>query len=103
MKQEEGRPAEPYNRFVVRPIVLTCLAAVAVFAVVQDRITGAGVGQYLAMYREAVAGGRTPVSIDDVMQPAVERGVRQGAFWGGAVLIAGVAGTLTVRRRAHRG
>ena len=88
---------------MIRSIVLTCIAALAVFAVIQDRITGSGVGQYVAKYHEAVAAKRTPLTIDDVMRPAVAHGVRQGTLWSGATLIAGVAGTVIVRRRARRG
>ena len=84
-------------------MVLTCIAAVAVFAVIQDRITVSGVGRYIATYQESVAAKRPPSTIDDVMRPAVARSVRQGALWSGATLIAGVAGTVAVRRRTRRG
>jgi hypothetical protein len=87
---------------VARAVVFTCTAAVVVFAVVQDRVTVAGVGEYVAAYRDAAAGRRPPVTIDEIMEPAVERAVRQGALWGGAVLVAGLVGTLAVRRRASR-
>jgi hypothetical protein len=87
---------------VIRLIAFVAVAALAVFAVVQDRITVAGVGQYVAAYRDAAAGRRHPVTIDEVMQPAVARGVQQGAIWGGAVFVAGLAGTVAVRRRTRR-
>ena len=88
---------------MIRPIVLTCIAALAVFAVIQDRVTVSGVGQYVETYHEAVAARRPPSTIDDVMKPAVARGARQGALWSGATLVAGVIGTVAVRRRVRRG
>ena len=87
---------------MIRPIVVIAIAALAVFAVVQDRVTGAGVGEYVMHYEEAAAGRRHPATIDDVMTPAVSRGVQQGAMWGGAVFVAGLAGTVAVRRRTRR-
>jgi hypothetical protein len=78
--------------------VFFCVAAVVVFAVVQDRITVAGVGRYETAYRDAAAGRGPRVTIDEVMKPAVSDGVQQGALWGGAVFIAGVGGTFAVRR-----
>lgn len=101
-KQERGRPAEPYNRSVTRAVVFTGIAAIVVFAVVQDRVTVAGVGEYVSAYRDVAAGRRPPVTIDEIMEPAVIRGVRQGALWGGVVLVAGLGGTLAVRRRISR-
>jgi hypothetical protein len=85
-----------------RAVVFICTAAVVVFAVVQDRVTVAGVGEYVAAYRDAADGRRAPVTIDEIMEPAVERSVREGALWGGAVLLAGVTGILAARRRASR-
>jgi len=84
---------------VSRAVVFTCVAALVVFAGVQDRLTVAGVGQYLTLQREAIAGRRPAITIDEVMKPAVARGVQQGTVWGGLVLIAGLSGTLVVRRR----
>jgi hypothetical protein len=82
--------------------VFTCFAALVVFAVVQDRLTVAGVGQYIAASRDAAAGTRARVTIDEVMRPAVTHAVRQGALWGGAVLIAGLGGTFAARRLRAR-
>jgi hypothetical protein len=73
-----------------------------VFAVVQDRATMAGVGTYVSAYRDAAAGRRPPVTIDEIMKPAVTWAAWQGALWGGAVLVAGLGGTIAVRRRAFR-
>ena len=106
MKQERGRPAEPYNRFVTRAVVFTCAAALVVFAVVQDRLTVSGVGQYVTAYRNAAASGLPAATIDEVMKPAVAHAVRRGALWGalwgGVVLVAGLAVTLGARRRPIR-
>ena len=82
-----------------RAAVFTCIAAIVVFAVVQDRVTVAGVGEYVSASRDAAAGRRSPVTIDEVMNPAVARSVRQGALWGGVVLVAGLGGVLAARRR----
>ena len=74
---------------MARAVVFSSVAALVVFAVVQDRVTVAGVGQYEIAYRDAAAGKRVRVTIDEVMKPAVAHAVQQGALWGGAVLIAG--------------
>ena len=87
---------------MVRAVVFTCIAAIVVFAVVQDRVTVAGVGEYVSAYRDAAAGRRPPVTIDEIMKPAVTRAAWQGALWGGAVLVAGLGGTIATRRRASR-
>ena len=87
---------------MTRAVVFSCAAALVVFAVVQDRVTSAAVGQYELAYRDAVAGRRPRVTIDDVMKPAVADGVQQGALWGGAVFIVGVGGTFAARRLRGR-
>ena len=87
---------------VVRAAVFVCVAALVVFAVVQDRLTVAGVGQYVAESRDAAAGLRPQVTIDEVMQPAVAHAVRQGTVWGGVVLILGLGVAFAARRlRVH--
>ena len=87
---------------MARAVVFTCIAAIVVFAVVQDRVTVAGVGEYVSAYRDAAAGRRSPVTIDEIMKPAVTRAALQGALWGGAVLVAGLGGTIALWRRASR-
>jgi uncharacterized metal-binding protein len=82
--------------------VFTCTVALVVFAVVQDRLTVSGVGQYVMAYRDAATSGRPAMTIDEVMKPAVAHAVRQGALWGGVVLVAGLAITLGARRRPIR-
>jgi hypothetical protein len=84
---------------MARAVVFTCIAAIVVFAVVQDRVTVAGVGEYVSVYRDAAAGRRPPATIDEIMKPAVTRAAWQGALWGSVVLIAGLGGTIAVRRR----
>jgi hypothetical protein len=76
----------------VRWIVVASIAtAIAVFLVVQDRITAAGARDYVARQRAAAAGQGPAVTIDEVMRPAVARSVRAGVLWGGVVLAIGVA------------
>jgi hypothetical protein len=88
--------AQPYNRRavtrVVRLIVIaSVVAAIAVFLVVQDRLTAAGAREYVTRQRAAAAGQADAVTIDEVMRPAVARSVRAGLLWGGLVLAAGLA------------
>jgi hypothetical protein len=95
-------PAQPYNRGavtrLVRLIVIASVAAaIAVFLVVQDRLTAAGARDYVTRQRAAAAGQSAPVTIDEVMRPAVARSVRVGLLWGGVVLAAGLAAAAAVR------
>ena len=89
---------------VLRPravLVITALAAVVVFAVVQDRVTAAGARRYVALQRDALAGRGQLVPVDRIMRPAIARSVQQGLMWGGVVLVAGVslAGVMSTRQR----
>ena len=83
-------------------LVATALAALAVFAVVQDRVTAAGARRYVALQRDALAGHGPAVTVDEVMRPAIERSVRQGLLWGGVVLVGGVsvAGAVATLRQS---
>jgi hypothetical protein len=95
-------PAQPYNRGavarLVRLIVIASVAAaIAVFLVVQDRLTAAGARDYVTRQRAAAAGQAAPVTIDEVMRPAVARSVRVGLLWGGVVLAVGLAAAAAVR------
>jgi hypothetical protein len=77
---------------VLRPraiLVVTALAALVVFAVIQDRVTADGARRYVALQRDAIAGHGQPVTIDEIMQPAIHRSVQQGLLWSGAVVVAG--------------
>ena len=83
-------------------LIVSALAAVVVFAAVQDRVTAAGARRYVALQRDAIAGHGRAVTVDEVMRPAIERSVHQGLMWGGAVLVAGasVAGVVSRRHRS---
>ena len=79
--------------------LMSLVAALAVFLVVQDRVTAEGARRYVALQRSAIA-GRTPfVTIDEVVRPAVDRSVRQGALWGGLVLLVGLGAAVAMARR----
>ena len=89
---------------VIRPravLVITAIAAVVVFAVVQDRVTAAGARRYAALQRDALAGRGQLVTVEQIMRPAIARSVQQGLMWGGVVLVAGVglAGMVSTRQR----
>jgi hypothetical protein len=91
-------------------LVITALAALVVFAVVQDRLTADGARRYVALQRNALAGHGQAVTVDEIMRPAIRRSVQQGLIWGGAVLVAGagLAGAVAARRHTaggagHRG
>lgn len=79
--------------------MVSAIAALAAFLVVQDRITAAGARRYVALQRVAIAGQTPPVTIDEVMRPAVERSVRQGLVWGALVLAAGLGTAVIASRR----
>ena len=88
---------------VVRPraiFIVTVVLALVVFAVVQDRITAAGARRYVAIQRAAIAGRAQPVTVDEVMKPAIARSVQQGLIWGGVVLVAGGSLAAATRRRS---
>jgi hypothetical protein len=51
------------------------------------------------LQREAMAGRRQPVTIDQVMRPAVSRSVRAGLLWGAVVLVSGLGTASVVGRR----
>jgi hypothetical protein len=70
---------------------LTVAAALATFCVVQDRVTAEGARRYVALQKEALAGGGRLVTVDDVMRPAVDRSVRLALLSSGVVAVVGVA------------
>lgn len=76
---------------------VTAVAAAATFCVVQDRITAEGARRYVALQREALAGRGSRVTIEEVMQPAIDRSVRDGLLAAGGVVIVG--GLVAWRRR----
>jgi hypothetical protein len=81
-------------------VIVTAIAALAVFAVVQDRVTAAGARRYVALQRDALAGHGPAVTIDEIMRPAIQRSVQQGLLWGGVVLVLGLGVAGAVRRRS---
>jgi hypothetical protein len=72
-------------------LVVTFVAALVVFAAVQDRVTAAGAREYVAQQRLALAGRSTPVTTEEVMAPAIRRSVRDGLIWSGLVMAGGLA------------
>jgi hypothetical protein len=71
-------------------LVVTALAALVVFAVVQDRVTAAGARRYVALQRDAIAGRGQPVTVEEIMRPAIRRSVQQGLLWSGVVVVGGI-------------
>jgi len=87
-------------RSPLRVVLWTTLAAaLGVFCIVQDRVTAAGARRYVALQRAALAGAANPVTIDEVMGPAIARSVRLGLLSSGAVTVAGAAVGIVVSRR----
>lgn len=82
-------------------LIATAIAALVVFAVVQDRVTAAGARRYAALQRQALAGHGHAVTVDEIMRPAIERSVHEGFLWGGVVIVAGasVAGVVSTLRQ----
>jgi hypothetical protein len=77
----------------------TCVIALAVFCVVQDRETAGGARRYVIAQSAALAAGGPPVTIDAVLRPAVQRSVQRGFLWSGLVATAGVIAAAAGRRR----
>jgi hypothetical protein len=76
----------------VRGVVVTVVVALAVFCVVQDNITANGARRYVRIHREAVASGASAtVTVDEVMTPAIRRGVVAGLLSAGGVLVVGLS------------
>ena len=82
--------------------VATAIVALAVFCVVQDRVTAAGARRYAALQRDALAGRGAAVTIDEIMRPANRQSVRQGLYWGGGVRVAGLCIAGALARRSSR-
>jgi hypothetical protein len=95
-----GRRRAPTIRGV---LVFTFLAALVVFAIVQDRVTANGTDQYVRAQRAAAAGQGPVPTIDAVMRPAVARSVQAGLLSGGLVAGAGMAAAALLARRSARG
>ena len=82
---------------------MTIAAAVAVFLVVQDRVTASGARRYVTLQRAAGEGGNAAATIDQVMAPAVRRSVQQGLLWSGLVLAAGLGAAGILSRSSPPG
>jgi hypothetical protein len=85
-----------------RLIVLTFLAALVVFCIVQDRVTAAGASRYALSALAAIDRHQPVAPIDSVMRPAIRRSVELGLAAAGGVLIAGL-GTIAAVARSRRG
>ena len=89
----------------VRPrtiLVIAALLAVVVFCVVQDRVTADGARQYVELQRAAAEGQRNPVTVDEIMRPAVRRSVAQASVWSAVVMGTGAITAGMVGRRGGR-
>lgn len=80
-------------------VIVTCVLAVAAFAIVQDRVTAAGARRYAATQREAIAVGRAGITIESVMAPAIRRSVWWASGGAAVVLLAGLGAAALVRPR----
>jgi len=80
-------------------MLFTGLLAFAVFCIVQDVATVAGARRYVRLQREALAGRGPAVTVDEVMEAAVDRSVRQGLVYGGMTAAIGALLALRARRR----
>jgi len=88
---------------VVRRLVgLTFLAALAVFCVVQDRVTAAGASRYARAALAAIDRHEPVAPIDSVMRPAVRQSVISGLASASVVLAAGL-GIAAAVSRSRRG
>jgi ABC-type Fe3+ transport system permease subunit len=87
------------SRRVRTIVLLTLVAAAIVFAYVQDRATARGARDYVRQQRQAMAGQAPPVTIEQVMGPAVERSIRQALMSAAVVLVVGFGAAATVGRR----
>jgi hypothetical protein len=93
--REERKPLEAHRARTV--IAITFALAFAVFCIVQDRITAEGARRYVTLQREALAGRGPYVTIEEIMQPAIDRSVRGGLLAAGGVVVIG--GLLAWRQR----
>jgi hypothetical protein len=73
-------------------------AAAVVFAVVQDRVTASGARQYVELQEAAAAGRGNPVTVDEIMGPAVGRSIEHASVWSAVVLGAGALAAGILRR-----
>jgi len=79
-------------------LLIALMAAVVMFCSVQDRVTASGARQYVDRQQAAAAGRGNPVSVDEIMRPAVRRSVEDASLWSALVLGAGVVAAVVLRR-----
>jgi hypothetical protein len=95
-----------YNAAMItaaRVVVFSFVAALVVFCVVQDRLTAAGTREYVTRHRAALEGSGPPVTIDEIMRPAVRHSVQEGLLQSAGVLAVGLTGAIVIARRTPRG
>ena len=83
-------------------LAIAGVIAAVVFCVVQDRLTAAGARQYVELQREAAEGRRDPVTVDEIMRPAVRRSVAQASASSAVVIVAGAITAGMLGRRGGR-
>lgn len=83
-------------------VLVSVIAALAVFLAVQDRVTARGARRYIDLQRSAIAGRTSPVTIDEIMRPAVDRSVSQGLLWGSVALVTGLGTAVVVGKVSQR-
>ena len=83
-------------------LVIAVILAAAVFCVVQDRVTAGGARQYAELQRAAIEGRGDPVTLDQIMRPAVRRSVTQASVWSAVVMVAGAITAGLVGRHGGR-
>ena len=83
-------------------LVIAIIMAAVVFCIVQDRVTATGARQYAELQRAAIEGKGDPVTIDQIMRPAVRRSVTQASVWSAVVMVAGAITAGMVGRRGGR-
>ena len=82
-----------------RTVLLVALVtAVVAFCRVQDRFTASAARQYVDRQQAAVEGRGDPVTVDEIMRPAVRRSVEDASLWGAAVMGLGVVVAVVLRR-----
>jgi hypothetical protein len=78
-------------------LTIAVLLAAVVFCVVQDRVTASGARQYVELQRAAAQGQGRPVTIGEIMEPAVRRSLAQASIWSAVVMVAGAVAAFAIR------
>ena len=95
--QHDERGVRRRTRRVIAGV--TFIAALMVFAIVQDRVTAAAARRYVAGQRAALASGAPPLNVDDIMRPAIAESVREALAWSGGVVVIGLLAAMALERR----